>query len=246
MSELESKLCVVSDIESKNSQPVRFIFKIFTTCQTLHQNFHNASVPQLNNYNVSHFESTFSQHVRFWIKILQHLRFRFKILRRVRTKSKLFTTCQDLGEKFYNDARFWVEKITTCQILKQISEIVKIWIKILESVRFRIKFSTIKKNYNMSKILSWILKCCYNFLKLFTKCRKSIQKFRGVIFWIENFTTCQTLNQNNYNVSEIGSTFYKVADFEIKALERVGLSSQLFTSCQKLQAKFYNDINVLN
>ena len=139
------RLCIVSDMESKNSQPFRFIFKIFTTCRTLYQNFYNASVPQLNNYNVSHFDSRFSQHVKFWIKMLQHLWFRYKNLRRVRKKSKLFTTCQNLGERFHNDARFWVEKILTCHTLKQILEIVKIWIKILESVRFRTKFSTIKK-----------------------------------------------------------------------------------------------------
>ena len=110
-------LCIVSDIESKNSQPVRFIFKIFTTCRTLYQNFYNASVPQLNIYNVSRFESRFLQHVRFWMILLQHLRFRFKILRRVRKKSKLFTTCQNLGERFHNDARFWVKKIRTCHTL---------------------------------------------------------------------------------------------------------------------------------
>ena len=78
------RLCIVSDIKSKNSQPVRFTFKIFTTCRTFYQNFYNASVPQLNKYNVSHFESRFSQHVRFWIKMLQHLRFRFENLRRLR------------------------------------------------------------------------------------------------------------------------------------------------------------------
>ena len=64
------RLCIVSDMESKNSQPVRFIFKIFTTCRTLYQNIYNASVRQLNIYNVSHFESRFLPHVRFWIKLL--------------------------------------------------------------------------------------------------------------------------------------------------------------------------------
>ena len=78
------RLCIASDIKSKNSQPVRFTFRIFTTCRMFYQSFHNASVPQLNNYNVSHFESRFSQHVRFRIKMLQHLRFRFENLRRVR------------------------------------------------------------------------------------------------------------------------------------------------------------------
>ena len=139
------KLCIVSDIESKNSQPVRFVFKIFTTCRTLYENFYNASVPQLNIYNVSRFESRFLQHVGFWIKLLQHLRFRFKILRRVTKKSKLFKTCQNLAERFHNDARLWVKEIKTCQTLKQILKLVKIWIKILESVGFSIKFSTIKK-----------------------------------------------------------------------------------------------------
>ena len=104
------RFCIVSDIESKNSQPVRFIFKLLKTCRTLYQNVYNASVPQLNNYNMSHFESKFSQHVRFWIEMLQHLRFRFKNLRRVREKSKLFTTCQNLWERFHKDARFWVKK----------------------------------------------------------------------------------------------------------------------------------------
>ena len=33
------RFCIVSDIESKNSQPVRFIFKILKTCRTLYQNF---------------------------------------------------------------------------------------------------------------------------------------------------------------------------------------------------------------
>ena len=111
--------------------------------------------------------------------------------------------------------------------------------------RIGIKVSTIKKKYNMSKIVSWYLKWFYIFLKLFTKCKISFQKNRCVIFWMENFTTCQTLKQNKYNVSEFGSNFYKVADFEIKAPERVWFSSELFTSCQKLQAKFNNDINVL-
>ena len=160
--------------------------------------------------------------------------------------SKLISKCQNLRERFHNDARFWVEKITTCQNIKQILERVKIRIKILESFRFRIKVSTIIKKYNMSKIVSWYLKWFYNFLKLFTKCKISFQKNRGVIFRMENFTTCQTLKQNKYNVSEFGSNFYKVADFEIKAPERVGFSSELFTSFQKLQENFYNDINVLN
>ena len=67
-----------------------------------------------------------------------------------------------------------------------------------------------------------------------------------VKFLFKKITTCQILKQNNYNVSEFGSIFYKVSGFEIKALEGVGFSSQLFTSCQILQAKFYKDINVLN
>ena len=53
------KLCIVSDNESKNLQHVRNLFKIFTTCQILGRNFYNVSDAQLNNYNVSHFESRF-------------------------------------------------------------------------------------------------------------------------------------------------------------------------------------------
>ena len=98
------RLCIVSDIESKYSQPVRFIFKIFTTCRTLYQNFYNASVPQLNNCNASHFDSRFSQHVKFWIKMLQHLRFRFKNLRRVRKKVN-----------FLQSVRIWEKGFTRMQ-----------------------------------------------------------------------------------------------------------------------------------
>ena len=148
---------------------------------------------------------------------------------------KISQRCKILSQKNQNVSHFKAN-FRTCQKLNQYVGKCQIYNKILYN----------QKNYNMSKIVSWILECCYNFLKLFTQCRCSFQKIRSVIFRMENFTTCQTLNQNNYNVSEFGSNFYKVADFEIKAPERVGFSSQLFTSFQKLQENFYNDINVLN
>ena len=148
---------------------------------------------------------------------------------------KISQRCKILSRKNHNVSHFKAN-FRNCQNLNQNFRKCQIYNQILYN----------QKNYNMSKIVGWILECCYNFLKLFTKCRKSIQNLRGDIFWMEKFTTCQILNQKNYNVSEFGSIFCKVADFEIKAIERVGFSSQFFTSCQKLQVKFYNDNNVLN
>ena len=129
----ESQFLNVVILRVKTLQPVRFRFKVFTTCHNLQQSFEMSHYSNRKFYNVSDSKWKNSKRVRFSIDML--------------------TTCRFLNRKIQSLAILKPKSSQCVTFSKQSVKILLIyWIKLLrrvrkrfkklQPVRCRIKFST--------------------------------------------------------------------------------------------------------